>query len=88
MGLSKDNWRMSYADQFVTSYKNWQTIVQNRPDSGVYPGYYCDEKEHSYIDDKGARRTILAPVPHEEQALDYRAWKVYVYARDAYLANL
>ena len=79
---------MSYADQFVVAFAHWQKVVQNRPDSGFYPGSYCDEKEHSYIDDKGIRRTILAPVPHEEQSIEWKAWKVYVYARDAYLANL
>ena len=74
--------------RFIEAYQNWATALEMRPDSGVYPGQYQDYIERSQISADGSRRVTLTPVPHEQQALDFKTWKLYVYARDAYLASL
>lgn len=71
--------------EFIAALTNWLTVVKMRPDCGVFKGHYQDFKEQSYIDENGNRKTIMAPVPHDEQALDFKAWKVYVHAREKLL---
>lgn len=78
----------TYEVEFLKALQNWMYVANNRPKSGVYQGAYVDQKETSYIDDRGVQRRILAPVPSEDQALDFKCWRLYVYARDKFLASL
>lgn len=68
--------------RFLDAFKTLQQAYAFRPKSGVYPGSYVDEKESTYIDDRGIQKPIRRPIPHDEQALDYKCWKLYVYYRD------
>jgi hypothetical protein len=74
-------------NQFINALTNWLQAVKMRPDCGYYAGAYQDYREETKIAADGGRRVTLTPIPHEAQALDYKCWRVYVYAREAFLAS-
>lgn len=72
--------------EFKQAFKNWHETIKVRPNNGLYLGEYRDFREHQYMEN-GKSKTSMAPVPHEEQSLEWRAWKVYCYWRDKLLAS-
>lgn len=70
-------------EKFCQTYKNWSASTK---DPNCLKGEYRDRFYFSSTTSEGQRNQGWVLVPAESQAVEFRLWKEYVKARDAYLS--